>query len=66
MSDPDQINGLTRQQMEQAFEAWENGFRIEPAKFRSPDECKQLSVSQVSAERTDYFWQLLLPQQAKP
>lgn len=59
------LNGLTRAQMEQAFDAWERGYRIAPEKYRTPDECKCLSVSQVSAERTDYFWELLKLEQAR-
>lgn len=59
------INALTRDQMEQAFEAWERGFRIEPEKYRTQDEVRCLSVSQVSAERADYFWELLRLEQAK-
>ena len=59
------LHGLTKQQMEQAFEAWEKGFRIEPEKYRTEDETRCLSMSQVSAERTDYFFALLQLEQAK-
>jgi hypothetical protein len=51
---------VTKEQMEQAFEAWEKGYRIEPEKFRTLEECKFLGVSQLSAERADYFYELLL------
>ena len=59
------LNGLTMQQMEQAFEAWEKGFRIAPEKYRTEDEVRCLSVSQVSAERADYFFELLTLEQMK-
>lgn len=59
------LHGLTKQQMELAFEAWEKGFRIGPEKYRTEDEVRCLSVSQVSAERADYFFELLKLEQAK-
>lgn len=60
-----QLSDVTRAQVEQAFEAWERGYRIEPEKYRTADECKCLSVSQVSAERADYFVELLRVEQRK-
>ena len=59
-----ELVNVTREQMEKAFEAWESGFRIEPEKFRSHEETLGLSVSQVSAERADYFFELVRLQQA--
>ena len=59
------LNGLTIQQIEQAFEAWEKGFRIAPEKYRTENEVRCLSVSQVSAERADYFFELLNVQQVR-
>lgn len=60
------LDPVTIAQMEQAFEAWERGFRIEPDKYRTAQECICLGVSQVSAERADYFFQLLWLEQQKP
>jgi hypothetical protein len=60
-----ELSTVTRDQMEQAFEAWENGFRINPAAYRTEDETRQLPVSAVSAERADYFFELLKLEQAK-
>lgn len=57
------LKRTTKRQMEQAFEAWENDFRIDPAKYRTLDEIRGLSVSQVSAERADYFFELLTLEQ---
>lgn len=59
------MDNVTREQVEQAFEAWERGYRIAPEKYRTPDECKCLGVSQVSAERADYFIELLRIEQSK-
>lgn len=56
---------MSKAQLEQAFEAWEKGCRIDPGKYRTADECKRLSVSQLSAERADYFYELLTLEQAK-
>jgi hypothetical protein len=53
------MNGLTKQDLERAFEAWEKGFRVRPEAYRTADECLYLSVSQVSAERADYMFELL-------
>ena len=54
---------ITKAQLELAFEAWEQGFRIDPDKFRTAEEVADLSVSQVSAERADYLFELLAMQQ---
>lgn len=59
------LQDLTKQQMEQAFDAWEKGFRIDPEKYRTEDEVRFLSVSQVSAERADYFFELLKLEQVQ-
>lgn len=58
------LNALTKQQMDQAFEAWERGCRIHPERFRRPEEVACLGISQVSAERTDYLFELLMMEQA--
>ena len=50
---------ISRETLAKAFEAWENGFRTQPQAFRTSEECLQLGVSQVSAERADYFYDLL-------
>jgi hypothetical protein len=55
---------VTLGQMAQAFEAWENGFRAEPSKFLTHEECAALDVSTVSADRAAYFRELLIG--AKP
>lgn len=59
------LSPVKKRQLELAFEAWETGYRIEPSKFRPPEECAWLNVSQVSAERADYFFELLVIEQAK-
>lgn len=61
----EELNNVTKAQMERAFEAWENGYRIEPDKYRTPEECAGLPVTQVSAERADYFFELLTLQQSE-
>ena len=50
---------VTMEQMAQAFEAWENGFRAAPEKFLTAAECAALNVSEVSADRAAYFRELL-------
>jgi hypothetical protein len=59
------MDNITKEQMQAAFEAWENGFRVEPEKFRTHEECAALGIDIVSAERTDYFWELIKLEQAK-
>jgi hypothetical protein len=56
---------VTKAQLAQAFEAWERGYRIAPDKYRTPTECAMLGVSQISAERADYFFELLAIEQQK-
>lgn len=46
-------------QLAEAFEAWENGFRAEPTKFMTADECAAAQVSDLSASRAAYFMELL-------
>lgn len=59
------LGRVTKEQLERAFEAWETGFRISPEKYRTQDEVRCLAVSQVCAERADYFYELLVIEQAK-
>lgn len=54
-----ELHRIDKGTLEAAFERWEKGYRITPDKYRTPEECKCLSVSQVSAERADYFFELL-------
>lgn len=42
-----------------AFEAWENGYRAEPSKFMTAEECASAGVSDLSAQRAAYFSELL-------
>lgn len=58
------LNQVTKEQMQEAFEQWEQGFRISPENYRTEEETRGLSVSQVSAERADYFFELVRLQQA--
>jgi hypothetical protein len=51
---------VTLEQMAQAFEAWENGFRADPSKFLTYEECAALNVSTMSADRAAYFRELLI------
>ncbi len=46
-------------QLAQAFEAWEDGFRAEPAKYMTAEECAAAQVSDLSANRAAYFMGLL-------
>ena len=50
---------VTLEQMAKAFEAWENGFRADPSKFLTAEECAALDVSPLSADRASYFRELL-------
>jgi hypothetical protein len=50
---------FTLEQMAKAFEAWENGYRAEPSKYLSAEECAAASVSTLSADRAAYFHELL-------
>jgi hypothetical protein len=50
---------VTLEQMAKAFEAWENGFRAEPSKFLTAEECAAAEVSTLSADRAAYFRELL-------
>jgi len=50
---------VTVQQMAQAFEAWENGYRATPGEYMTPEQCAQAQVSELSANRASYFAQLL-------
>lgn len=59
------LKPITKQHLEQAFEAWETGFRVDPKAYRTEEETRGLPVSQVSAERADYFFTLLDAVQAK-
>lgn len=42
-----------------AFELWEQGFRTDPTKFLTYEEAAKMGVSELSAERAAYFYQLL-------
>jgi hypothetical protein len=50
---------VTLAQMAKAFEAWENGFRAEPSKYMTAEECAAANVSTLSADRAAYFRELL-------
>lgn len=50
---------VTLEQMAQAFEAWENGYRAEPSKYLTAEECAAANVSALSADRAAYFRELL-------
>jgi len=50
---------VTLEQLAQAFEAWENGYRAEPSKFLTAEECATAEVSTLSADRAAYFHELL-------
>lgn len=54
-----ELHRIDKTTLELAFEAWEKGYRISPEKYRTTEECKFLGVSQLSAERADYFFELL-------
>ncbi len=57
---PAAVHGeITRDRLARAFERWEQGWRATPSAFRSEAECLALGVSEVSAERADYFFALL-------
>lgn len=49
----------TLEDMAKAFEAWENGYRAEPAKYLTPEETAAAGVSDLSASRAAYFMGLL-------
>lgn len=59
------LANVTKEQMIHAFEAWENGFRVNHANFYTPEETAAMGVTQVSVERADYFFELLKVEQAK-
>lgn len=50
-----ELSSVTRAELAQAFEKWEQDFRVHPDKLLSAEEVMFLGVSQVSAERADYF-----------
>jgi hypothetical protein len=50
---------VSLEQMAQAFEAWENGFRADPTKYLSAAECAAANVSELSADRAAYLCELL-------
>lgn len=50
---------VTLEQMAQAFEAWEKGFRAEPSNYMTAEECAAANVSALSANRAAYFYELL-------
>lgn len=54
---------VTTEQLAKAFEAWENGFRAEPSKFLTAEECAAAEVSALSADRAAYLMALLIAQQ---
>jgi hypothetical protein len=59
---------VTLEQIAQAFTAWENGFRAEPSKYLTAEECAAANVSTLSADRAAYFRELLAlaPQRPAP
>lgn len=50
---------VTLEQMAQAFESREKGFRAEPSKYLTAEECAAANVSTLSADRAAYFRELL-------
>jgi len=50
---------VTLAQMARAFEAWERGYRAEPSKFLTQEQCAAAEVSELSADRAAYFHELL-------
>lgn len=56
----DEAMPVTLEQMARAFEAWENGFRADPSKYMTAEECAAANVSALSADRAAYFRELLV------
>jgi len=50
---------VTIHQLAQAFEAWENGFRADPSKYMTTEECAAANVSTISADRAAYLMGLI-------
>jgi hypothetical protein len=48
------------EQMARAFEAWESDFRANPQEFMSGGACAAAGVSELSANRAAYFYELLI------
>jgi hypothetical protein len=42
-----------------AFEAWENDYRANPQEYLTPEEASEIGVSQLSADRANYFYHLM-------
>lgn len=50
---------ITLKQAAIVFEKWETEYRASPEEFLTSEEVSQLGVSEVSAQRAEYFIQLL-------
>lgn len=46
-------------QLAEAFEDWENGFRADPSRFMTAEQCADAKVSELSASRAAYLLSLL-------
>ena len=42
-----------------AFEVWENDCRANPQQYLTAEEASELGVSQLSADRASYFYQIM-------
>lgn len=60
------MNNVTKEQLAQAFEAWEKDYRVNQSDYKSKEECTFMGVSQLSAERAEYFYALLQSCPARP
>ena len=49
----------TIEQFAKAFEAWENDYRTNPQEYMTPEQALELGVSELSAQRASYFYQLM-------
>jgi hypothetical protein len=50
---------ITLEQLAIAFELWETGYRADPSKYMTQEECIKADVSELSADRAAYFQELL-------
>jgi hypothetical protein len=42
-----------------AFEDWENDYRTNPQEYLTAEQALELGVSELSAQRASYFYQLM-------
>jgi hypothetical protein len=47
------------EKLAKAFELWENSYRANPNKYLTAEVCARLKVSEISADRAEYFQELL-------